>query len=375
VRIAYGVHGYGRGHATRVLALLPALAERHELLVLAGGDAVDVLSPCFPVERIPCLAFDYRGGHISRGGTLAANGALIRDLLTRGPRLRSVEARLAAYRPDVVVSDSEPLVLRAARRMGVPTIGFDHVGIIAFCRPRVPSRDRLRLAIDGAAYRLLVGRADRVVVSSFYDAPPRRADVRRVPPVLRDRVLRARPSNGEHLLVYFNNGRHLYAPHVDAALRSLARPVVVYGAGRTGVDGNVRHQPIDEAAFVDDLAGCRAVLGTGGHQLISEALFLGKPLLVAPEASAEQRLNAFQVESLGVGRSVEHARLSTGVLRSFLEGVEGHRRALARIEWQGNAAAPEVIESLARDLLAGGRSSRSRRRPVMPPSHGASRVR
>jgi len=352
VRIAYGVHGYGRGHATRVLALLPALAERHEVRVYAGGDALEILGRRYPVEPIPHLAFDYRGARLSRLATFTSNARMLWDLLCRGPACRRMERRLADFRPEIAVSDSEPWVLRAAARLGIPTIGLDHVGVIAHCRPRVPLRDRLPLALDAVAYRLLVGRVDRAVVSSFYDAPPRRPGVTRVAPVLRERVLRAEPRWGSHLLVYFNNGAHLYAPHVHAALRSVGRPVVVYGAGRAGYEGNVLFKLIDEAAFVDDLASCAAVFATGGHQLISEALHLRKPILVSPEASAEQRLNAFQVEELGVGRSIAHARISPEALMGFLARCGDYRRALDGLEIRRPARAVDVLESLARELVA-----------------------
>jgi len=51
LKIAYGVMGYGRGHATRVRSVLPALLERHDVTVFAGGDAVPVLAPLAPVVR------------------------------------------------------------------------------------------------------------------------------------------------------------------------------------------------------------------------------------------------------------------------------------------------------------------------------------
>ena len=36
MRIAYGVMGYGRGHAMRARAVLPSLMEEHEITVFAG---------------------------------------------------------------------------------------------------------------------------------------------------------------------------------------------------------------------------------------------------------------------------------------------------------------------------------------------------
>src|SRR5215470_3338672 len=61
VRILYGVFGYGRGHATRALGVLPHLLARHEVLVLAGGDAYETLRLAgLPVVAIPTLAYVYR---------------------------------------------------------------------------------------------------------------------------------------------------------------------------------------------------------------------------------------------------------------------------------------------------------------------------
>jgi len=55
MKIAYGVMGYGRGHAMRTSAVLPSLMQEHAITVYAGGDAYDVLSPLFPTVRIPTL--------------------------------------------------------------------------------------------------------------------------------------------------------------------------------------------------------------------------------------------------------------------------------------------------------------------------------
>jgi hypothetical protein len=55
--------------------------------------------------------------------------------------------------------------------------------------------------------------------------------------------------------------------------------------------------------FLEDLAGCRAVISTAGNQLIGVALYLCKPVCVMPEACVEcveQRLNA----GSNIGRNV-----------------------------------------------------------------------
>jgi len=61
MRIAYGVMGYGRGHAMRTGTVLPALMAEHEITVFAGSDAYEVLAPQFPTVRIPTIGYAYNG--------------------------------------------------------------------------------------------------------------------------------------------------------------------------------------------------------------------------------------------------------------------------------------------------------------------------
>jgi UDP-N-acetylglucosamine:LPS N-acetylglucosamine transferase len=73
-------------------------------------------------------------------------------------------------------------------------------------------------------------------------------------------------------------------------------------------------------------------------------------MLVAPEASAEQRLNARELERLGLGRRVAHREISPGVLGAFLADLDRHWLALRRVPRRGNAEALGAIETFAREL-------------------------
>jgi uncharacterized protein (TIGR00661 family) len=355
MRIAYGVHGYGRGHAARSLAVLTVLGRRHEILVLAGAAATPLLAG-FPVVQIPALTFEYRGTELSALWTLRKNASFLSSLVLGTGPVAEVEAALHRFRPDVVVSDSEPLVLRAAGRLGIPRIGFDHVGIIAWCRPSAPPPDAVQLGRDAATYRLLLGRPERVIVSSFFEAPLRRADATIVPPVLRERVIRAERCEGRHLLVYFNQPR-LLTPEVLSAVAGCGLPAIVYGAGRQDRVGEIQFREIDESAFVEDLASSRAVLSTAGHQLASEALYLGKPMLVCPEECAEQRLNARELVRLGAARCVDRGALTCQGLRDFLDRLDENRAPLSRIARDGNASAMAALEARLAELGGAARAA------------------
>src|SRR5215472_9225440 len=85
MRILYGVFGYGRGHATRALSVLPELRRRHEVIVLAGGDAYDAIAPEHAVVRIPTLRYEYSpDGRRSLSRTLGENVSHVADVWLGG---------------------------------------------------------------------------------------------------------------------------------------------------------------------------------------------------------------------------------------------------------------------------------------------------
>ncbi|MEO8180177.1 MAG: glycosyltransferase family protein [Deltaproteobacteria bacterium] len=344
MRIAYGVHGYGRGHATRALSVLQALSARHEIRLFAGGDAYDTLHAYYPVQRVPCLSFAYARGRRSHWQTLRKNLPALGELLRSGPSVRAVLAELERFAPDAVVCDAEPWTRVAARRLGVPTIGFDHFGVLVHCRVALPFADWLESFLDRALYRLLTGGSERVLVSSFFGALPRRAGVQVVGPLLGDQVGRLESVAGEHLLAYFNQGlAQLSLPVLDV-LASLGREVRLYGLGREGSLGRLQFRPPHREAFLADLASCRAVLSTAGNQLMGEAMACAKPVLAVPEATVEQRLNAREIVRLGIGESLGWSELTPDSIRAFLERAEGYGRRARALSRDGRSEAVAWLE-------------------------------
>lgn len=353
MRIVYGVFGYGRGHATRALGLLPELLRHHQILLLAGDDARAALSPTYPVVEIPTLRFVYgRAGKRSNPATLSANFGPVWDLLTEGPRFRETRERVRAFQPDVAICDADPWTHRIAASLHVPRISLDHFGVLAYCRPPIGVADRLRAQGDVRIYRMLMGRPARIIVSSFYPLPAIDRRVLTVGPILRDDVRALRPSEGEHLLVYLNNGASQLTPDLEEALRASKLPMRVYGTPRRGQEGELEFRAPSTHGFLEDLASCRAVISTAGNQLVGEAMALGKPILVKPEDSVEQRLNAAAVERLGIGMAVALGEMRVRTLHDFLARRDGYRAAALAQVRDGRAETLEGLARFARQLRA-----------------------
>ena len=344
MRIAYAVMGYGRGHAMRTAAVLPALERDHDVRVFAGRDAHDMLARDHDSVEIPVIGYQYgSNGRICPRRTMLRNAPLVADLLAAGPRTRAVWQQMADFAPDIVISDSETYGHRFARHHGIPRIGFDHVGIMAYCHCDFAPGDAFAGIRDGLGYRAFMGDPDRVIVSSFYPARPRRDTVQMVGPILREPVRKATPIRGERVLVYLNKGAHQYTAALDTALRACGEDVIVYGTARRGKSANLEFKAPSQQGFIDDLAAAKAVVSTAGNQLLSEAVYLGKPVLALPEDAVEQRLNAQAIVSMGVGASAPLHKLSLTCLGAFLENADTHARATTGHRSDGLADATAAL--------------------------------
>jgi uncharacterized protein (TIGR00661 family) len=365
MRILYGVHGYGRGHATRTLAILPELVKNHQVLVLSGGDGYSAIWPDYPVVRIPTLGFAYGHGSGRRSNwqTFRRNTPALLDLLWRGPTFEMVEVLVRDFAPDVIISDAEAWTHRVAQHLKVPRISFDHIGILAYCKPPIEWHDRLEAWLDTIIYRTLMGRPERILVSSFYDAPPRRPGVCVVGTLPRPAVRELQPTRGDYLLAYFNKGREQLNPRILGALEQLPCPVHIYGAGTQGRQGRLDFRPLSNLPFLEDLAGCRAVVSTAGNQLVGEAIFLGKPVLVMPERCVEQRLNAAAVERLGIGMRVDQKQFRVEKLRAFLDRADEFAANTKLHVRDGVAEARAAIERFLAELAPAAAT------PLVPQSH------
>lgn len=358
MRIAYGVMGYGRGHAMRSLSVLPALQQQHEVTVFTAGDAYEVLAPKFPTVRIPMVGYRYNAsGRHSTVKTLRENLSPMADLMLHGHGMQQVERELTRRGVEVVISDSEAWCHRAAQRLFLPRISFDHVGILAYCKPHFPPELWLTGMRDAMGYRSLMGIPERILISSFYPAEGKYPGVKLVGPMLRDVVKATKPTRGNYLLAYFNKGEHQYRPHIDRALRLLDIPVKVYGTPYRGQVENLEFRPLSNERFVQDLAGCRAVLSTAGNQLIGEAIHFGKPILAVPEDAFEQRLNAHMIERMGVGLKSTLSGLTPSDVDRFLANEHSYRSHMKEHAGDGRDEAIATLQQFIEELAAGQRAT------------------
>jgi len=222
--IFYSMSGEGRGHATRAWTIVLELMREHRVVLFAPGDAYELLEGrCrqagLELRRIPGPRFCYDAR--ARLNPWATSVEFCR-YLWNGPRLvRRLMREIERERPDLIITDFEPALPRAARRCGVPFISVDHQHFLV-----VNDLSTLPLGLRCHAQYMSVivqayfqGEAG-LIVSSFY-APPLRPefkDVVQVGVLLREEVRAKEPRPGDHILVYVR--KHLPTQLLEALLQS-----------------------------------------------------------------------------------------------------------------------------------------------------------
>ncbi|MFO0695342.1 MAG: MJ1255/VC2487 family glycosyltransferase [Polyangiales bacterium] len=357
MRILYGVVGEGMGHAMRSRVVLEHLFARgHEVEIIASGRAAEFLHKRFSdrgeVHRIHGLHIVYDDNRVRRGSTLFSN---VLDGTAAIPKQIAAYFELVSdFRPEVVISDFESWTYYYAKVHRLPIFSIDNMQILNRCRldEDVLEGYRAEFEIAKAFVKGKLPFCDHYLVTTFFRPEIRKERTTLFPPILRPEILAAERRRGEHLLVYQTAEGH------ETLLETLAATGLecrVYGVRRNleseVVEGNLRYRPFSEAGFIDDLASARGVIAGGGFTLMSECVYLHKPMLAVPvEGQFEQVLNARYLEKLGYGRFAETLDDPKTVL-DFLEAIPGCEGALASYAQDGNR---EILEALDGHLASVG---------------------
>ena len=352
MRILYGVNGEGMGHATRSQVVIESLLERHEVHVVASGAAFRYLSGVLPdVEEILGAKFVMEDGEIRRWATVRQN---ITDVGGSAPHsIRHWIEMTRAWRPDVVVTDFEPLSAIYARVGRAPLIAVDNINMLDRCvhDEEIYDGHREDFTIARAVTRSMVPNAVNYLVTTFFYPKLAKGQTTLVPPILRRAIIEAEPEPGEHLVVYSSGEENALA-----ALRDSGIPCRVYGM-RGGpaegtTDGNLEFKPRSNEGFVEDLRTARGVVAGGGFSLMSESVYLGKPMLAMPLIGQfEQLMNSRYLEREGFG--VSAMELTPKVLDRFLGGLDDFEEQLAGYRQLGNDETLQAVEERVEAAVGG----------------------
>lgn len=297
MNIAISFCGEGFGHASRMSAIANELKKSHKLTFWCPFQVKSFFEKNYAnpeIYSVPLLSLIKNNNKIQVFETIKTN---YKNLIFNNKIINDLAQKLIELKIDVVISDYEPFLAKAAKKAGIPLLLFNHPAIITkFSKLRLS----YFLSRITANFMMPFYKESNLIISSFYHGD--------VGPIIRKEIKEASIKKEDFILVY-----------LKTSLKDNLLPVL-----NNLSNFNFRCFPSNEQDFISSLASCKAVIAPSGHQLISECLYLKKPILVIPEdGQYEQLLNAEMLVKTGLGEIINEKNLSESIVRFLYQVEEG----------------------------------------------------
>lgn len=340
-RILFGVMGDASGHVSRALSVAQELPG-HEFLFLGGGKVLGLKTMGYAVEGVPMTSTYYRRNRVDVAATVQN---ALKILLGWRRTTNRVERIMRDFDPDLVLTDYEFFSPLAARRMGIHCISVDHQHFLSKCACSIPKEQALGRFMLALPLRYMYSKAEYYLITSFFQLPVADpTDSEMFPPILRSEVREMTPSQGSHVLVYQTSPTFL---RLLPVLEQLRYPCIVYGFGERPSSSRVVFKAPSRRGFLEDLASCQYAVTNGGHNVISEALFYGKPVFSFPIRLAyEQFFNAHMLRILGFGDYSIDPYPDLSLFDAFERRLEVFRVRIGEGDFYGNDKLAARLEEI-----------------------------
>jgi uncharacterized protein (TIGR00661 family) len=284
MKILYGVQATGNGHITRSREMINALRKRGISVdvIFSGRDPKKLwgVEDFSPYTAAHGLSFVIKNGKINHLQT-----AIRQNIFRFFCEIRKLDTK--PY--DIVITDFEPVSAWAAFFDGKKRIGIGHQYAFFY---DIPTSGKTPI--------------DSLVMKTFAPANINiglhwnNFGLPILPPIIKE-MKQTTPIVPRKILVYlvFEN---------LCELRNILKKIpkydfhMYYDVKEKSDEENIHIKPFSRDGFLRDLHECEAVICNAGFELPSEAIQLGKKILVKPiPGQFEQQSNALAIEKLGLG--------------------------------------------------------------------------
>ncbi len=284
MKVLYATQATGNGHLIRAKELIPRLKELAEVDILVSGTKGDI--------RIPYrIDYNYKG--LSYAFGKRGNINIIQTFFKARPFTALRQAIMfPAKSYDLIISDFEPISAWAARIHNVPSIGLSHqAAFLSSHTPRPKNKSIL------GEFVLKNFAPVNYHIGFHFEAYDHHIET----PIIRSEIKQQKISEGNHISVYLPAYDDKELIRQFKKCKEYQFQVFSKFAADEYQVGNVNIYPISSELWVKSLTSCHGVIMGAGFEGPSEALFLGKRLLVIPMKNQyEQYCNAAALSHCGV---------------------------------------------------------------------------
>ncbi|MDR2966593.1 MAG: glycosyltransferase [Methanobacteriaceae archaeon] len=339
-KIFYSVCGEGMGHAVRSEVILEELIKKHDVYIFSSDRAYEYLMSKFDnVFEICGFNTVYENNKVKSKKTLFNAIKSSPNNLKENYAILYKQAR--EIKPNIIISDFENYSSILSNLINIPLISLDNIHMITQAKIDYPPKHRQEMLKAKGVIKSYIMRPKRYILTSFFYPElknPNKAAL--YPPVIREKIRNLKTSYEDHILVYQTSKANI---KLIETLKEVDEKFIVYGFNKEKIDGNLTFRKFNEDKIYDDLRNAKAIVTNGGFTLISEAIYLKKPIYTIPaNGNFEQLLNAFYVDKLAYGEM--HKNIDKSTLKNFLKKLKKYQKSLFNTEKTDNQGIIKELE-------------------------------
>ena len=330
--VFYCVCGEGMGHAIRSSVIIDRIKEKYDVYIFSSDRAYEYLNEKFDnVYEIGGFNTVYINNKVNNRKTLL--NALKRNPTNIKIGYEELFKKARALSPNVIITDFELYATMVSKLLQIPLISLDNIHMITQTRIKYPPNQRgSMLKAKSIIKGYVIKPKIHILTSFFYPKVKPRKNAIIYPPVIREEILKLKPTIGNHIIVYQTSKESV---KLIEKLKELDEKFIIYGFGIDKIDENLTYKLFNEDEFYTDLASAKAVVCNGGFTFITEAITLKKPIYSIPaKGNFEQTLNGFYVQRLGYGEY--HENMGVKKLKIFLNNLDKYQQKLAKVKNRNN---------------------------------------
>ncbi len=301
MKILYAAAGEGMGHAIRSETIINQFSKNTDILFVGGGKAYQHLRNKVKAHKINCLNIVYEKNKVAGFKTFLKSISTIPKLIKEIFKVRKI---IKKYKPNVIISDFEPVSIYAGILTGTKVITLDNQHIISNTKIKYPTKYWLSAFTSKTVIKMIAPWSNANIITTFFHPKIKKKNTFFIGPVVRNKIKRIKPKEKDYFLVYQTSDSNT---KLLKKLQKTNKKFIVYGFHKNKQFKNVILKKNNETEFFDDLKNCKGVIINGGFTLMSEALYLKKPIMSIPvREQFEQILNAVYLQKKGYGVFVEN---------------------------------------------------------------------
>jgi len=284
MKILFAIQATGNGHISRAREIVPLLEKHGQVDLLVSGTQADV-------SLDQALAYRFHGFSFIFGKTGGVNNwKTYRSMNLLRLRKDIVSLPLKQY--DLIINDFEPVTAWACKLQGLPSVSLSHQA--SFISKKTP-RPAGSFNWAELIFRYYAPTTHHI---GFHFKP---YDDFIHTPVIRSEIRNQESVDSGHITVYLPSfdDKHLL-PYLQQ-IRDVKWEVFSKHSRTKYRQGNISVNPVSNQEFNHSLVQSHGLLTGGGFEGPSEALFLGKKVMMIPMKNQfEQQCNAEAARQMGV---------------------------------------------------------------------------